>query len=430
MNTERIQYLILGGGVTGLSFANFLAAGDWMLIEKESSVGGCCRTTYKDGFTWDRSGHFFHFRDDTVRDYLKSRMPPGTLLEITRQARIHYGNGWIDFPFQKNIHQLPREEFLDCLYDLYFAPADAPCDSFQDMVYARFGRSIAEKFLIPYNRKLYACDLNTLDADAMGRFFPRTNIGDVIRSFRSTDCPSYNSTFLYPKKGAIQLVDALTHDLDPRRIALGEEVIRIDPDEKLVETSRRRIRYERLISTLPFPNLLDLIHERGRRDCLTWSQVLVFNLGFDAKGPTGVHWIYFPESQYRFYRVGFYDNLLGTDRMSLYVEIGLEKGQHADLGREREAVLAGLRTAGIVREQTLLGSEELVLDPGYVHITKESRSFFDKMDRSLRSLGVYSIGRYGGWKYCSIEDNIIEARSLAEDFNQTRATSPRDACDA
>ena len=26
--------------------------------------------------------------------------------------------------------------------------------------------------------------------------------------------------------------------------------------------------------------------------------------------------------------------------------------------------------------------------------------------------GVHSIGRYGGWTYCSIEDNIVEARAL------------------
>jgi protoporphyrinogen oxidase len=30
----------------------------------------------------------------------------------------------------------------------------------------------------------------------------------------------------------------------------------------------------------------------------------------------------------------------------------------------------------------------------------------------LRAHGVHSIGRYGGWTYCSIEDNIVEARAL------------------
>ena len=34
----------------------------------------------------------------------------------------------------------------------------------------------------------------------------------------------------------------------------------------------------------------------------------------------------------------------------------------------------------------------------------------------LQASGVYSIGRYGGWTYCCIEDNIVEARALAEDF--------------
>jgi hypothetical protein len=29
---------------------------------------------------------------------------------------------------------------------------------------------------------------------------------------------------------------------------------------------------------------------------------------------------------------------------------------------------------------------------------------------------VYSIGRYGSWTYCSIEDNIVEARALAEQW--------------
>ena len=38
------------------------------------------------------------------------------------------------------------------------------------MLYAKFGRGICERFLIPYNEKLYACDLAELDKDAMGRF--------------------------------------------------------------------------------------------------------------------------------------------------------------------------------------------------------------------------------------------------------------------
>ncbi len=164
--------------------------------------------------------------------------------------------------------------------------------------------------------------------------------------------------------------------------------------------------------------------------CLTWSKVLVFNLGFDAKGPQGIHWIYFPEEKYRFYRVGFYDNLLGAGRMSLYVEIGLGQNDKVDPGREQEAVLRGLEQAGIVQGQTLVCSETMLLDPAYVHISRPARRFFEETDRLLRSKGIFSIGRYGGWKYCSLEDNLLEAKGLAENLNRMQAKLPRDVCDA
>jgi hypothetical protein len=31
----------------------------------------------------------------------------------------------------------------------------------------------------------------------------------------------------------------------------------------------------------------------------------------------------------------------------------------------------------------------------------------------LSKSNVYSIGRYGDWTYCSIEDNILQAKELA-----------------
>lgn len=72
-------------------------------------------------------------------------------------------------PFSKNIHQLPQQEFIDCLVDL-FESGGNDYRSFKEMLYAKFGKSIAEKFLIPYNTKLYATDLDALDSNAMGRF--------------------------------------------------------------------------------------------------------------------------------------------------------------------------------------------------------------------------------------------------------------------
>lgn len=53
--------LIIGAGITGLSYAMFKGDNDYIIIEKESEIGGYCRTTKRNGFVWDFSGHFFHF---------------------------------------------------------------------------------------------------------------------------------------------------------------------------------------------------------------------------------------------------------------------------------------------------------------------------------------------------------------------------------
>ena len=152
----------------------------------------------------------------------------------------------------------------------------------------------------------------------------------------------------------------------------------------------------------------------------------MFNLGFDRKGPEGVHWIYYPQRELCFYRLGFYDNIFGTDRMSMYVEIGYPHGaviDEAEVERARGQVLADLEKCGVVDGHRLVSSHSVVLDPAYVHITKDSMREVPRLKAALATRGVYSTGRYGSWTYCSIEDNIVEARALAEAFDAVSARS-------
>ena len=174
--------IVIGAGISGLSYAAFRSDRDYLVLEAEDRIGGYCKTTCRNGFVWDYSGHFFHFRNQEIKDFVMAGIRPDLLLTVRKSTRIRYKDRLVDYPFQKNIHQLEKEEFIDCLYDLF--NAGGPFGTFKEMLYAKFGKSIAEKFLCPYNRKLYACDLDLLDKDAMGRFFPYADPVDIVRNFR------------------------------------------------------------------------------------------------------------------------------------------------------------------------------------------------------------------------------------------------------
>jgi protoporphyrinogen oxidase len=425
---ESVEYLVVGGGVSGLSFANWLReaaaargarAPEILVLEAEAEPGGYCRSVLRDGFVWDYSGHFFHFRRPEIEAWLRARMPGADVRTVAKRSLIRYGGRDIDFPFQKNIHQLDKQDFIDCLVGLFFraeGETGAAPRSFKDMLERRFGAGICDRFLVPYNEKLYACDLDALDPDAMGRFFPHAELADIIRNMVRPDNASYNATFTYPRGGAFEYVRALQHDLPPGTVTCGEPLVALDPAGQVATTASRRIRYRRLVSSLPLPRLLAMTGLAHDASAFSWNKVAVFNLGFDRKGPSAVHWIYFPDRSLSFYRVGFYDNIHDGDRMSLYVEIGAAAGAQLDMADLRERVLADLAREGIVGDHRLVSWHSVVLDPAYVHITGRSLAETRRARAVLEAAGIYSVGRYGGWTYCSIEDNMIETRELAERF--------------
>jgi len=418
---ERVDYLIVGAGMSGLAVADRLGKErSYLVLEADDEVGGYCKTVQQDGFVWDYSGHFFHFRHPEIEAELVERMRDQRILKVEKDSRVYYAGKMVDFPFQKNIHQLPIDEFLECLHDLYFREERVPTN-FLEMLYAKFGRGIAEKFLIPYNEKLYATDLGTLDVDAMGRFFPHAELREIIAGFRKSDNRSYNATFTYPEGGAIQYVHALLRGVDEARVALGERLLSVDLEAKVATTSKRNIRFEQLISSAPFDALLRLAKVAFDPRVYSYNQVEVWNLGFDRKGPPGYHWVYFPQRDVSFYRVGFYDNIFGSDRMSLYVELGRKATERVDdtvAAESLAAVLRDLEKVGFIDGHQLVSKHHVVMNPAYVHITVDSLRDVAEKKALLRGHGVHSLGRYGSWTYCSIEDNIVEARALVDELLQ------------
>lgn len=415
----KVKYLIVGAGISGLTFANYIK-NDYLILEKESEVGGYCRTIKKGDFIWDYAGHFFHFKTDEFKKIFVDNVDKEDIIHKDKCTKILYKNNLIDYPFQTNIHQLEKQEFIDCLYDLFNKTEKENYDNFLDMLYGKFGKSIVEKFLRPYNEKLYACDLHTLDTNAMGRFFPYADIKQIINNMKSNKDASYNNTFLYPKNGAGSFIDILYNKLDKNKVLLNTTITSIDMDKRIVRTSNNEeYEFEYLINTAPLNHFLELFNNHKftlLKNELSYNKVLVFNLGFNKKSKfTKEHWMYIPDKDINYYRIGFYDNILDANKLSMYIEIGYDKNAKINVDEQLKLTLENLKRHGIIDDEMKLEEYvSLIMDPAYVHINGETDKKIQDLKDLLNKNKIYTIGRYGAWTYCSMEDCMLEAKTLSE----------------
>lgn len=418
----NIKYLIIGAGISGLTFANYIKDDNYAILEKESEVGGYCRTIKRGDFIWDYAGHFFHFKTDEFKKIFIDNVNPEDIIYKDKCTKILYKNSLIDYPFQTNIHELEKEEFIDCLYDLFNKEEKDNYDNFLDMLYGKFGKSIVEKFLKPYNEKLYACDLKKLDKEAMGRFFPYADLKQIINNMKNNKDSSYNNTFLYPKNGAGSFIDILYNKLDKNKVLLDTTITSIDLKNKIVTTNAGdKYKFEYLINTAPLNHFLELFGDEEferLKDELSYNKVLVFNLGFNKKSKfTKEHWMYIPDKKCNYYRIGFYDNILDSEKLSMYIEIGYDKNADINVKEQLRLTLENLKKQNIIDDTMQL--EEympIIMDPAYVHINGITYEKILKLKQYLSQTNIYTIGRYGGWTYCSMEDCMIEAKNLCEIF--------------
>jgi protoporphyrinogen oxidase len=255
----------------------------------------------------------------------------------------------------------------------------------------------------------------------MGRFFPHIDFGTLLAKLAGrTATDTYNAVFTYHRRGAKAYVDSLAAYIPPDVIRTRAGCTRIDLDRRVAYVGNEQFGYDRLVISAPLPRILELVGETPPPNLLTANKVLVFNLGFDRPSLEQDHWVYYPEPEWIFFRVGHYDNILGEPRMSLYVEIAMASDAEIDTPALLQRVLSDLVRVGVISDHRLISRAHVVLDPGYVHISRAANAFAAEISAQLEAQGVFLLGRYALWTYCSIEDNIVMAHRLARTWGAAK----------
>jgi protoporphyrinogen oxidase len=201
------KVVILGGGLTGISAAVHLRA-PWVLFEKEARLGGHARTDERDGYKFDKTGHWLHLRDPAVKQMV-GELLPGEMVPVARRARIFSHGVLTRYPYQANLHGLPPEVIKECLLGVIEAKTHpsgaAEPANFEEYCLRHFGAGISKHFMIPYNEKIWGVHPREITAAWCSRFVPLPNLEQVVAGAVGAGPPEmgYNISFLYPKSGGI-----------------------------------------------------------------------------------------------------------------------------------------------------------------------------------------------------------------------------------
>ncbi len=423
--------VILGAGLTGLSAAYHLGDG-CEVFEREADVGGLCRTMRRGDFCFDYTGHLLHLRSDYAKQLIRELLPDA-FAQHNRKASIYTQGRTIPYPFQANIAALPPEIVKECLIGFietlkYAVPPQDRELSFQEWALRTFGAGVAKYFMFPYNQKLWKIPLDELGSDWVSWSIPKPTLDEFLNGalgIKNRDF-GYNPTFLYPKRGGIeQLPQAFAQHLDPAAIRLNAAAVRIDEQTRRVSfEDGSSASYEALISTLPLNTLVAmLVHapDTVRDAAARLRSVVVYNIniGVDRADSSDQHWLYFPEPEYRFYRVGFPTNFSSAVAPpgcgSMYVEVSAFPDEQIDEPNLRESVLDGLLHCKILRPtDTILVWDVVRIECGYVLYDLSRSAALDTIASYLREYDIFSTGRYGAWEYNSMEGAILAGKDAAE----------------
>jgi hypothetical protein len=136
-----------------------------------------------------------------------------------------------------------------------------------------------------------------------------------------------------------------------------------------------------------------------------------------------LHWVYVPQSEIPFYRVGCYSNvdagLAPEGAGSFYVEFSYRKRIPASAFRiDPEAVVEHMKRIGLVGPQArVLTAVYTPIEYAYVTYNHDRKAAVRTLLNFYQAHGVYSIGRYGAWEYSSMEDAMEMGRQTAELLN-------------
>jgi protoporphyrinogen oxidase len=265
--------------------------------------------------------------------------------------------------------------------------------------------------MVPYNYKVWAYHPRKLSFNWIGDRVAVTDLARVQRNIaEKRDDISWgpNNTFRFPLRGGTgEIWRRVYARLNREKFSFNHEIDNVLTDEKtIVFTNGHRETYDALITTIPLTAFLERT-DLGLHVNLLYSSVHIFGIGLRGAPPTHLKtkcWMYFPEDNCPFYRVTVFSNYSPHNvpegpYWSLMAEVSESPDKPVDHATIMDDVVRGLV------DTRLITSRDDIVDLwhhrerfGYPTPSLGRDKELEVLAK-LETLGIYSRGRFGAWKY-------------------------------
>ncbi len=474
--------MIIGAGPTGLSAAYHLDE-DTLLLDKNSTVGGWCRSIEDKGFTFDHAGHIMFSNDAYVQQLYKILLGNNVHWQ-NREAWVYSKGVHTRYPFQGALYGLPPNVIKECIvgaiesrYGASKNPeskaAGGACqgvdgaagvlsdccadgtvpdsgttrlhedttvtrnrsENFEEFIYRMWGSGIAKHFAIPYNRKLWTVPLTEMETSWLGGRVPLPDLEEIIEGALQPVAKPMgpNARFGYPLRGGFQ---AMMSGFVPHikgTIELNADVAHISPDQRLITLrDGRRYRYENLISTMPLPELIRRMGDetphpiRKAAAALRHVSVRCVNLGIGRENISDKHWIYYPEDTI-FHRVFLQGNASpgcnprGGFGLTCEISYSPAKPLPKDGQDLIDQCMADCIEVGLLTPEDKLITANLVDMPyAYVVYDHARKHSVEAVKRWLSERDIILAGRYSEWEYYNSDHAFLAGKKAAGIIKQMK----------
>ena len=401
---KKYDYIIIGGGLSGLGFSHNVE--NALIVEKNESLLGHARSFEFKGFWFDFGAHICHSKDE---DWLAS-LNLNTCVEHPVSDVLNYdGGSWIGYPVQNNLRDIAAEDRENAYKEINANLTNSKPDSASYFNWSNsvYGATLTEKYYRRFTNKYWRTSMEDMNADWLaGRVMPinKTLVdGGMLGEVQSQAV--FNS-YRYPKNGGFQEFFRPLMETD-NHVILNEAVTEIDFERRTVRlTSGALYKYSKLVNTAPLTEVVKMIRGVPSYVTAAASRLKYLNLIVtavvinDVEAANFPDWFYIYDEDIAVSRVTNISKVAGssTEGVALQFETFRRNDEVYDLKEVLVDIVAGVKKL-IGRD--VLDSEVTHKFVRYSYVVPCLDTEMSRMDiiKYLSDNGVLSCGLYGLWNY-------------------------------